>query len=155
MTDLFLPDLDGPHYLDYIRSLHCSLGPRAYLEIGTQAGDSLTLASCASIAVDPKFAVKSDVLGKKPMCLMYQSTSDDFFSTYDPIKLLGRPLDLVFLDGLHLYEILLRDFIHTERFCRADSLVMIHDCIPTDVYIADRRDDPEQRRAIGSKPSWW
>jgi hypothetical protein len=155
MTDVFLPDLEGPHYLDYIRSLHGTLGPRAYLEIGTRAGDSLALASCPSIAIDPQFGLKSDVLGKKPMCLMYQLASDDFFSIYDPTELLGRPLDLVFLDGLHLFEVLLRDFIHAERFCRSDSLIMMHDCIPTDVYIADRIDNPERRRAMGSKPSWW
>jgi hypothetical protein len=155
MTEPFLPDLGGPHYLDYIKNLHSALGPRAYLEIGTCAGESLKLASCSSIAVDPQFAVTFDVLGKKPVCLMYQSTSDDFFSTHDPTKLLGRHLDLVFLDGLHLFEVLLRDFINAERFCRPGSLIMMHDCIPTDVYIADRKDDPERRRAMGSKPSWW
>jgi len=155
MSDVSLPDLTGTHYLDYIRNLHKALEPRTYFEIGTRAGDSLALAGCSSIAVDPQFAIRSDVLGKKPLCLMYQSTSDDFFSSYDPTKLLGRDLDLVFLDGLHLFEVLLRDFLHAERFCRPDSLIMIHDCIPTDVYVADRKDDPEHRRAMGSKPSWW
>ncbi len=55
---------------------------------------------------------------------------------------------------MHLFEYLLRDFINVERFCRPDSIVVMHDCVPHDPYIALRRpDDP--RRALSSTASWW
>jgi hypothetical protein len=151
----FLPDLSGLHYLDFLKAIHAAFSPQAYLEIGTRSGDSLALAGCASVAIDPQFMISSNVIGQKPLCLMFQGASDDYFARHDPKELLGRCIDFAFLDGLHLFEVLLRDVMNTERFCHRDSLVAIHDCIPTDIYIAERRDDPVRRSEMGSKPSWW
>ena len=53
--------------------------------------------------------------------------------------MLGAPtFDLAFIDGLHLWEQALRDFIHLERFARPDSVVMLHDCLPLDEVSAER-----------------
>ncbi len=150
-----LPAHTGLHYLEFLKAVHDTLGPRAYLEIGTRSGESLAIANCASIAIDPHFLVSSNVTGQKPLCLMYQGTSDDYFATQEPERLLGRCIDLAFIDGLHLFEYLLRDFMNTERVCHPDSVIAIHDCIPTDIYIAERKDNPARRREMGSKPSWW
>lgn len=155
METLFSEDLKGKHYLNYISEIHDKLKPRTYLEIGTRFGDSLTLANCASLAIDPNFAVSNNVIGKKPLCLFFQCTSDDFFHDFNPMKLLGGSIDFAFLDGLHLFECLLRDFINTEKFCRSDSIIAMHDCIPSDIYIAERKDDPIRRTEVGSKPGWW
>ncbi|MGC9270367.1 class I SAM-dependent methyltransferase [Acidiphilium sp.] len=150
-----LQDHAGIHYLDYLARVHHMLSPRTYLEIGTRSGDSLSLANCSSVAIDPKFQIEGNVIGGKEVCLFYQSTSDAFFLNYNPMKLLGGSIDLAFLDGLHLFEQLLLDFINTEQYCRRDSVIMLHDCLPSDVFIANRIDDPEHRRAMGSKPDWW
>ena len=150
-----LPDLSGLHYLDFLRTVHEGFLPRAYLEIGTRSGDLLALANCASVAIDPHFLISSDVVGQKPACLLYQSTSDDYFARQDPRQTLGQPVDFAFLDGLHLFEALLKDVMNTERVSHPGSLIAIHDCIPTDIYIAERKDDPMRRKEMGSKPSWW
>jgi len=42
-----------------------------------------------------------DVVGRKPCCLLFQSTSDALFAQHDPLRLLQRPVDLAFLDGMH------------------------------------------------------
>jgi hypothetical protein len=35
-------------------------------------------------------------------------------------------------------------------------MIAIHDCLPIDVFMAGRQDDPERRRAEGSKQHrWW
>jgi len=154
-TVTILPDFKGLHYLKFLKTLHEKFGPRTYLEIGTHSGESLALANCASIAVDPHFLISSNVIGQKPLCLMFQGTSDDYFGSQEPERLLGRRIDFAFLDGLHLFEVLLRDFMNTERNCCTHSLIAIHDCIPTDIYIAERKDDPLRRREMGSKPNWW
>jgi len=49
-----------------------------------------------------------------------------------------RPVDLAFIDGLHLFEFALRDFISLERFCSADSIILIHDVYPIDRTSAAR-----------------
>jgi len=45
---------------------------------------------------------------------------------------------MVFLDGLHRFEFLLRDFINVERFCHKGSIVLLHDCLPYNVEITAR-----------------
>src|SRR5262249_23021015 len=67
-----------------------------------------------------------------------QQTSDDFFSSQDLLSILkGRP-DLIFLDGMHLFEFLLRDFYNCEKLADRNTLIMMHDCMPLNAEMADR-----------------
>jgi hypothetical protein len=125
-------------YQDYLSNLAGIIEPQAYLEIGTLSGASLSRLDCPSIAIDPSFSLSTEVVGRKPQCLLFQMTSDDFFKRYDPAHLLGRPLDLAFLDGMHLYEYLLRDIINTEKHCHRDSLILLHDCLPPTFEMTSR-----------------
>jgi hypothetical protein len=78
--------------------------------------------------------------------------SDHFFRRFSPRSLFGGLIDFAFLDGLHYCEFLLRDFTNTERHCRRNSVIALHDCVPVDVEIA---------RRAGGKPTeahragWW
>ncbi len=83
-----------------------------------------------------------DVIGAKPVCLMYQMTSDNFFAEYDPKALLGDVLYTAFLDGMHLYEYLLRDFYNTEKHCHQKSLIILHDCLPGTFEMTNREHKP-------------
>jgi hypothetical protein len=150
-----LPDLQGQFYQHCLRDLHQAIKPKTYFEIGTLAGDTLRLASCRSIAVDPAFRLSHPSVGDKPALHMFQMESDAFFATQDPIALLGGPIDLAFLDGMHLYEFLLRDFIHTERACHSGSMVVLHDCVPLDPFMATRDSDDQKIRSQSKHPLWW
>jgi len=150
-----VPDLQGEWYLSFMQRLHGILQPATYFEVGTSTGDSLVLSQCPSIAVDPAFRLSAERVGPKPICAFYQMTSDAYFAAHSPSALFGRPIDLAFLDGLHLAEALLRDFINTERHCKPNSVVMLHDCIPTDTYIAERVNSPERRESRSAHPGWW
>ncbi len=143
-----MPDLTGTLYLDFLARLHGVLRPATYLEIGVETGSTLALARCASIGVDPELALlRGDLLPQltsKPSLLLFQMPSDRFFATHDPAALLGAPIDMAFLDGMHRCEFLLRDFINTERHCRRNSVVALHDCVPTEM--------PMTERAPGAQP---
>ena len=134
----FAPDLTGENYPDVLARLHEVLRPRSYFEIGTLDGLTLRLARCASLAVDPQFHIHDNIAEGKPLLCLYQMRSDDFFRDYNPAGILGGPIDFAFIDGLHLSEFLLRDFLNTEKYCRRNSVIAMHDCIPTDVYMAER-----------------
>ena len=128
----------GLHYLDFLRRLHTSLKPEWYFEIGTQTGASLRLSQSKSISVDPSFTVRHELIGEKPELHLFQQTSDVFF-TQNRLAALGVTVDLAFLDGMHLVEFLLRDFINTERNCSADGVIVMHNCVPHSGATVDGR----------------
>ncbi len=66
-------------------------------------------------------------------------TSDTFFNTHDLAEVLRTPhFSLAFIDGLHLFEQALRDFIHLERFASHKSIILLHDCLPLDRVTSER-----------------
>lgn len=155
---LDLPDLTGPIYLSVLDALHNALKPKTYFEIGTASGDTLALAKCASLAVDPAFNFKSaDLLipiMEKPKLLLFQMGSDEFFAEYDAAQLLGAPIDFAFLDGMHHCEFLLRDFINTEKSCKRNSVIALHDCLPVEAALTERDPGTEPRLAP-HRQGWW
>lgn len=145
--------LGGTFYVDVLREIHEKLKPTSYFEIGTLNGETLKLARCKSVAVDPAFQIQSDVIGEKPACNLYQSTSDAFFARNDVEKILGERIAFAFLDGMHLFEFLLRDFINTEKHCWPNSIIALHDCVPLNAEMASRErimDGPDERYR-----NWW
>jgi hypothetical protein len=134
--------LPGVYYIELLDALHTHLTPRSYLEVGTATGTSLAVASCDAIAVDPGFAVGAGATGNRTRTFFFQMTSDDFFATQDAPTLLGRPVDMAFLDGMHRFEYLLRDFIGAEAACHRRSLILLHDCVPLNTRMALRQPMP-------------
>jgi hypothetical protein len=137
---LWVEDHAGEHYLTVLQRLHECLCPKTYLEIGTNKGESLALARCASLAIDPAPEITAaDAIGAKSLFAVYRMTSDDFFASFNPQVILGGPIAMAFLDGMHLCEFLLRDFINTERHCERNSVVVLHDCLPVEWPMAERQ----------------
>lgn len=152
LDHLCVPDLAGGNALGVLQALHTHLRPSTYLEIGCWLGDAVGLAHCPSIIVDPDLTQLRNVFAGKPACFLFQMTSDAFFRQHDPRQFLGREVDLAYLDGMHLYEFLLRDFANVERACRRNSVIVMHDCIPTDVFMAQRQRIHDGR---APHPGWW
>ena len=145
----------GTNYRAVLKRFHGVLKPATYLEIGVEKGGALAFAECASIAVDPDFQIASPVMNNKPSCFFFRCGSDTFFREHDPSRLFGRPIDLAFLDGLHHYEVLLRDFLNTEKHCRRGSIILMHDCLPIDSHAARRRVGDERWRERSAEPGHW
>ena len=156
--DALIPDHAGTFYQTTLASLHQVLAPRTYFEVGTLNGDTLALARCPSIAVDPQFMFnKPELIERivaKPRLMLFQMGSDAFFAAHDPERLLGAKLDFAFLDGMHRCEFLLRDFANTERYCKPNSIVALHDCLPVEPFMAERT--PSAREAASPhRQGWW
>lgn len=125
-------------HLPFLAALHELIQPSRYLEIGTDTGASLRLASCSSVAVDPRFRLDGDVLGAKPSLDLRQVTSDQFFEGHAQ-DCLGNGTDLAFIDGLHLFEYVLRDFLNTVPWCRPGGMILVHDVLPPAAWIGQRQ----------------
>jgi hypothetical protein len=133
----------GEDYLNWLARLHVALAPKAYLEIGVWGGQTLALAQppTRAIGIDPRPLIKEQFHTETHL---FVETSDEFFARGKLEALCNdKPLDLVFIDGLHLFEQTLNDFINVEAHCARASVVLIHDTVPLD--------EPTQRRAQGTR----
>ena len=125
---MFLKPAGMPYYR-FLRTLHDTCLFDWYLEVGCRSGESFAPVRSKTIAVDPFFRAEINIIGKKPALHVFQATSDDFFGG----GFLARNdirLSLAFLDGMHLFEFLLRDFMNTEAAMDPRGVIMMHDCVP-------------------------
>jgi predicted O-methyltransferase YrrM len=131
--------MPGPSYYQHLAWLHEALRPRTYLEIGVWYGQTLALAQppTLSIGVDPE--PQSPLPAFATDTRVFAATSDAFFAESLWVGAIGpRPFDLAFIDGLHRFEQVLRDFINVERHCTPDSVVVFHDTLPLVAVAAER-----------------
>jgi len=124
-------------YLPFLSSVHEIVKPQTYLEIGLRTGGSLSLASCKSVGIDPAYSITSEI---DCDVSLFRTTSDEYFARPDPLAATGgEPFDLAFIDGLHLFEFALRDFINAERYSRPESAIVFDDMLPRSVDEAARQ----------------
>jgi hypothetical protein len=67
-------------------------------------------------------------------------TSDDFFKTN------LKTFDIIFIDGLHLCEQVLKDIHNSLKFLNDDGAIVCHDCLPNN--------ESEQIEEYDGKSSW-
>lgn len=127
---------------EFLTVLHELLRPRTYLEIGVQHGWSLQLAApgTRAVGIDPNPQIVADV----GQATVVADTSDAFFAR-DPDyidHLLGGSVDLAFIDGMHLYEYALRDFVGVENLAHPGTVVVFDDVLPRNQHEAARQQCP-------------
>jgi hypothetical protein len=122
-------------YLEALKVLHARLAPANYFEIGCRNGVSLSLAGCASIAVDPDPAIS---VALHAPTRLFKETSDAFFARPDIAAVLGSAIDFAFIDGLHNAEYALRDFMNVEAHSHPGGIVAIDDVLPQKMEYATR-----------------
>lgn len=129
-----------------LADIHATFQPRSYLEIGVEAGVSLALAACPAVGVDPEPRIKVEL---PPTARVVAMASDDYF---DPSsgETLPEPPDLVFIDGMHLFEYALRDFMNAERIASPHGLIVIDDIYPNHPAQAER----ERRTRLWAGDVW-
>lgn len=100
---------------------------KSYLEIGVntpnQPGYNWVGVSCETKhGVDPNVDTT------------YRMTSDEFFSNH-----ISQKYDIVFVDGLHLFEQAFRDIENSINNLNDNGIIVVHDCNPTS-EITQRRE---------------
>jgi len=135
IADILMP---GSDYYSILSHFHEYLKPESYVEIGVAEGKSLALASknTKKIGIDPSPCIEKKI---QPVAKLYPVTSDEFFLFYDLFEELGTAkLSLAFIDGSHLFEQVLNDFINLERYADKETVILIHDCMPINKLVASR-----------------
>ena len=128
--------LGDVYYRDFLGRIHELLEPPTYLEIGVRNGDSLALARSPSIGIDPAYSLK---VAPPPGAKLFPVTSDDFFERAEPLLTFdGRRVGFSFIDGMHLSEFALRDFVNVERHADWTAAIVFDDILPRDIPEANR-----------------
>ena len=89
----------------------------SYLEIGCQSDVNFS-----KIIIKNKIGVDPQSGGTHRM------TSDDFF------KQNKSTFDLIFIDGLHVYEQVLKDIENSIEILNHNGVILIHDCLPAKIW---------------------
>ena len=85
-----------------------------YLEIGCDKNQSFSKIIVSNkVGVDP---IKGGTI---------RSTSDDFF-----LKNLNNNFDIIFIDGLHYYEQVIKDIKSSLKILNNNGFILVHDCLP-------------------------
>jgi predicted O-methyltransferase YrrM len=127
-----------------LEKLHLLLKPRTYLEIGVNQGMSLQLSRTRTIAVDPSYRITAPIACDLKTFL---TTSDEFFARADAFDHFdGVPIDLAFIDGMHLAEFALRDFVNSEKRSHPGGVIVLDDMLP--------RSSLEAYRIRRTRTSW-
>lgn len=118
-------------YLEFLAGVHATLDPPTYLEIGVRRGNSLALARARSVGIDPDYDLKPQHRRLEADAALFRETSDRYFARSEPrAPFGGSPIALAFIDGMHLFEFALRDFINVERHAHWSSVVVFDDIFP-------------------------
>jgi hypothetical protein len=118
-------------YLKVLEVLHREIAPAHYLEIGIRHGESLALAKGPATGIDPAPTLNRDLPSTTRIVVQ---TSDAFFADASD----GVTPDLCFIDGMHLFEHALRDFMNCEHRAAPGAVVVIDDIFPNHPAQADR-----------------
>lgn len=119
--------------LNHLATTH---GLERYLEIGVQnPANNFDLIKCPNkMGVDPeiKNEFRSGLDGESR--ILYGVESDSFFQNVSNKSVPGfYPYfvwDLIFIDGLHEYDQVKRDFENSLEFLRENGFIVIHDVMP-------------------------
>jgi len=132
-------------YREVIGKLHEILKPERYLEIGVHKGDTIRLSKCRTHGIDPFPMLRGPL---EDNVILHEMTSDDFFESEFVSDIDKHKIDYAFIDGMHLFDYVLRDFMNVERYAKPSSVVLFHDILPpfaasasrerlTDVWVGD------------------
>ena len=120
--------LPGKQYTSWLEWFHKTLQPKNYLEIGVNTGTSLQYASSSKVVgVDPYPNIEHNLSDNTTI---FSVGSDTFFKEQNVEELLDGKIELAFVDGLHQFDQVLKDFINIERHSNKNSVVLFHDIYP-------------------------
>ena len=123
------------HYYKILEKMQNKLNPELYLEIGVRNGESLSLSKGKAIAVDPYPDIKIELDENKKL---FEMNSDEFFEYEARTELQSHNLDLAFIDGMHLFEYALRDFINIEQYSNPNTVIVVDDVLPNHILQSSR-----------------
>ena len=106
-----------PRRYDIINKIIIKRNYTSYLEIGCFKDETFNQINIKKkIGVDP-------VSGGN-----FRMTSDQFFNENK------EKFDLIFIDGLHVYEQVIKDIFNSIKVLKENGIILVHDCLPRKLW---------------------
>lgn len=106
-----------------------------YLEIGVLKGASFHAAKAArKVAVDPRFQFDVEAARAKNRNATYHEVRSDTY--FGSIITPDEQFDVVFLDGLHVFEQTLRDLLNSILYLAPGGVIVVDDILPDSNFAA-------------------
>jgi hypothetical protein len=119
---------------EIINGLIDKYGYKSYLEIGVNTPAQPGY-NWVGVKVDTKHGVDPNV------DTTYRMESDEFFENH-----INQKYDIVFVDGLHIFEQVYKDIINSLENLNEGGIIVAHDCNPTE--------EITQRRVRANPGAW-
>ncbi len=117
---------------DIINILIQRFGYKSYLEVGTQRPSG----NFNKVNAEYKFCVEPYPPADSVQFIDFIGTSDEYFESIgDDTK-----FDIIFIDGLHHYEQVLKDIENSFNHLNENGTIVVHDCLPTTEIMQERED---------------
>lgn len=138
-------DINLPKRVKFLQKIIDTMKYKTYLEIGCRYGETLSnLKNIDSrVGIDPEALRRDQYYTDKGFCFIYHCTSDEYFKTYG---MLHNSIDLIFIDGLHRYEQVIKDVKNSLSILSDKGLIVLHDCNPPSAEAAEEDYDINGRR---------
>jgi len=131
-----------PYTSKIINKLISTHGYKNYLEIGISSGNTFREVICETKhGVDPNGGDPSKPDSKT--FITYPYTSDEFFKKY-----VEQKYDIVFIDGLHHSDQVLRDIYNSITYLNKNGTIILHDTLPSS-ELMQRNPQPEEVALAG------
>lgn len=142
----------GANFVQMMQALIRWTDASSFFQIGQGLGVATAEVSADLVWVSPAFPAQMTLPLSRNRTVTYRMTPAAFFAQADLRWFFPLGVDIAFLDGHHLIEVLLDEFVATERNCRRHSLIVLHDCLPLNSRMAERtyREDPSENAATRS-----
>ena len=123
--------------IEVIQKLIDKVGGKSYLEIGIRRGETIaSVEAWRKIGVDPAPQLQnisgSGLSKRFDQITVHAKTSDEYFQRCH------EKFDVVFIDGLHVYEQAIKDILNSLNHLRHDGYIVVHDCNPMTENAATR-----------------
>ena len=106
-----------PRRYDIINKIITKRNYNSYLEIGCFENETFN-----QINIQKKIGVDPASGGNLRM------TSDQFFEQNKD------KFDIIFIDGLHIYEQVIKDIFNSIKILNQDGIILVHDCLPRKLW---------------------
>ncbi|MGB3514316.1 MAG: glycosyltransferase 61 family protein [Microcoleaceae cyanobacterium] len=119
-----IPTISRSDRLNKLASINQS---SRYLEIGVSKGITFNAVNITNkVAVDPQFRLNKNKYATEKVVFL-EVSSDEFFRSYTEKF---KPFDLIYLDGLHTFEQIFRDFCASVACGHSKTIWLIDDTCP-------------------------